>query len=240
MPLLVRFTLSLSLFITSLAQDLKAQCRQDRAVLKTAKRAYLSILVNPPPSFLPPATIKPYDKPDASQIIASLAARTMGHRSSMSNALSQSFPNDNNVSHNRTLSTNAPGSNLNTFQMPGTKTHRASTSSISGLPPSRSHQRTGSASSSWQRSGFGNGGGVLNFSLPTSSAPRLATHSESSDPSRSSSTSEGEPIIVMDSALPRTGTKIPNANSGGRRESVSADKALREVQKALASVEAAG
>jgi len=81
---------------------------------------------------------------------------------------------------------------------------------------------------------------VLNFSMP-SSAPRLPTHSESShDPSRSSSASESEPIVIMDSAFPRTGSKMPAPTTGGRRESVSADAALRAVQKALMSVEAQG
>jgi len=209
-----------------------------------AKRAYLSLLLNPPPTFLPPAALKPYDRPDASQIIASLAARTMGHRSSMSNAMSTStiIAPPGAESHQRTASMSG---NLNSgFTMP-LKQHRASTSSISGLPASgglngisRGHQRNGSASNSWTRQGMG--GGVLNFSMP-SSAPRLPTHSESShDPSRSSSASESEPIVIMDSAFPRTGSKMPAPTTGGRRESVSADAALRAVQKALMSVEAQG
>jgi hypothetical protein len=216
-----------------------------------AKRAYLSLLLNPPQSFLPPATLKPYDRPDASQIIASLAARTMGHRASMFNATSTStlIAPPGADSHQRTSSMS--GSLNSGFQMPivPNKQHRSSTSSISGLPSSgslnglsggRGHQRNGSASSSWTRQGLG--GGALNFSMPSSSsAPRLPTHSESSHVvSRSSSTSESDPIVIMDSAYPRTGSKIPSTTSGGRRESVSADKALREIQKALMSVETHG
>jgi hypothetical protein len=175
----------------------------------------------------------------------------------MSNAMSSSGflngqPQPNGEAthaHSHVRATSMSGGLNSGFQMPlnsnPVKTHRASTSStstISGLPAGgRGHQRTGSASSTWARQGLG-GGGVLNFALPTSSAaPRLATHSESSDPSRSSSASESEPILILDSAFPRTGTKIPAATTGGRRESVSADKALREVQRALAaSVEAQG
>ena len=171
----------------------------------------------------------------------------MGHRSSMSTAMSTSTIIAPPESHHRTGSMSG---NLNSgFTMPlGTKQHRSSSSSISGLPASgglngiagaRGHQRNGSASSSWTRQGLG--GGVLNFSMPSSSsAPRLATHSETSQLSRSSSASESEPTIIMDSAYPRTGSKMPSATTGGRRESVSADKALREVQKAMMSVEARG
>ena len=83
---------------------------------------------------------------------------------------------------------------------------------------------------------------MLNFAMPTapSSAPRLSTHNESSAAvSRSSSASEStEPVVIMDSALPRTGTKL--GGQDGRRASFSADKALREVEKALASVETQG
>lgn len=237
-----------------------------------AKRAYLSLLLNPPAVFLPPASIRPYDKPDAAQIIASLAARTMGHRSSMSSAaltsgnfanlLASSSANEISglppASHGRamSMSTSNSGSGLSGFTMPlrGNMNERSSSSSSSnnaGLPHRASiagggstarlgthHSRTGSASSSWARQSMGSG--VLNFSMPTSSSiKRLPTHSEASsaDPSRSSSTSNDDPTIIMDSHLPRTGTKT-GGYGGPRRESVSADKALREVQEALASVKA--
>lgn len=177
----------------------------------------------------------------------------MGHRSSMSNAMSSSsiIPPNGDPSHGRAMSMSNGGLNSG-FTMP-LKGHRSSTSSstISGLPNNnglpgnlggsigRGHGRSGSASSSWSRQGLG--GGVLNFSMPTSStAPRLATHSESTSVSRSSSASDNEPIVVMNAMLPRTGTKIPPVTTGGRRESHSAEKALREVEKALASVEAQG
>ncbi|KAJ9095010.1 hypothetical protein QFC21_005803 [Naganishia friedmannii] len=55
-----------------------------------AKRAYLSLLLNPAPALPYPATIKPYDGPDAQAIIHSVTARQHGHaaggRSSMSGA----------------------------------------------------------------------------------------------------------------------------------------------------------
>lgn len=212
-----------------------------------AKRAYLALLVSPPANFLPPAAVRPYDRPDAAQIIQSLAARTKGHRSSMSSALtSGSISNlpiyDSTGSlHKSTLSTSAPG--INGFVMP---------KPFSGRPtvnPSQrvTHQRTGSASSTWNKSGSG----VLNFMPSSSSAKRLPTHSESSstDPlSRSSSASgSADAMLLMDtstpswkSATPRGSTSvlIAGGDQRARRESMSADKALREVQKALAGVEA--
>lgn len=54
-----------------------------------AKRAYLSLLLNPAPALPPPASIKPYDGPDAQAIIHSVTARQHGHaggRASMSGA----------------------------------------------------------------------------------------------------------------------------------------------------------
>lgn len=229
-----------------------------------AKRAYLSLLVNPPPTFSPPAMIRPYDRPDAAQIIQSLAARSMGHRASMSNAMNGSistfpFPSNNDPAapqvHSRAMSvTNSIG-----------KTHGASgsISGIAGLPghsrgvtaPQRiggggsisipssgsfgMHQRNGSASSSWGRPSASGGAsfGVLSFNnaprtrLPTHSES-LPIHSESSAASRSaSSSSGGDPVLLVDNSA---GWK------GARRESVSAEKALQNVQKALASVEAQG
>ena len=223
-----------------------------------AKRAYLSLLVSPPPTFLTPATIRPYDRPDAAQIIQSLAARTMGHRSSMSSALTSgsisnlpTFDSTGSL-HNRALPTSVPG--MNGFAMPKPQIPIRNGGAV-GTPGQRVgggggvHHRTGSASSSWTRQPGTNGigGGVLNFS---SSSQRLPTHTESSSmdpPSRSSSTSDSaDPIVVMESSTTpawKVGAKPRGSISGGmeqkvRRESVSADKALREVQKALAGVEA--
>ncbi|ORY31928.1 hypothetical protein BCR39DRAFT_524641 [Naematelia encephala] len=216
-----------------------------------AKRAYLSLLLHPPSRFLPPAQIKPYDRPDAAQIIQSLAARAMGHRSSMSSALTSghfaNLPASSNdaipglPSHHRTGSSSISG--LSGFSMPNSK------SSISMPPPKSTssrmgnHQRTGSASSSWTRNST-SGMGALNFSFPTQ---RLPTHSESSaGPSRSTSSSgtDDTPIVVMEHApLSRAGGAlhpggIPASELKARRDSMSADKALKEVQRALASVEA--
>ncbi|KAJ9115492.1 hypothetical protein QFC22_005250 [Naganishia vaughanmartiniae] len=57
---------------------------------RRAKRAYLSLLLNPAPALPYPATIKPYDGPDAQAIIHSVTARQHGHaaggRSSVSGA----------------------------------------------------------------------------------------------------------------------------------------------------------
>ncbi|GFZ50658.1 hypothetical protein JCM24511_08416 [Saitozyma sp. JCM 24511] len=242
-----------------------------------AKRAYLSFLLHPAPNF--DGQIKPYDSPDAANIIQSLAARAMGHRSSMSSAVhgSMSFPSGSGnggafqpgsmgpppvpesshhgQSHGRAGSMSAFGS----FSMP-TRNSRASISHISGSGSTINnnnttgggggngrigggtgfHQRTGSASS-FSRQPLT---GVLNFNVPSSTAGRLPTHSESSaDPSRASS-SDGEQVIIMDPVAGGSAWKAggggPANGPGGRRESVSAEKALREVQKALASVEAQG
>lgn len=184
-----------------------------------AKRAYLHLLLNPPSSFTAPAQIKPYDRPDAAAIIAQLTARAMGHRSSASamQSMSGGFNGDSGAAgHGRgpSFSNGTGAGGLNGFVM-----------------PTKRHARTGSASASWARTSMGGGGGgVLNF--PSSSSGRLPTHSESSaDPSRVSSSSEDDPVVVMDSKpLPGPGP--------GRRDSLSAEKALREVQKALSGVEA--
>jgi len=174
----------------------------------------------------------------------------MGHRSSMSSALTSgslaNLPTSDSAGslHGRGISTSAAG--INGFTMPkppmvGSNSHgRTGTASARGA-----HQRTASASS-WGRQSMN---GVLNFSMPSSSsAGRLPTHSESSGAaSRSPSTSESEPIVMMDidtpiwkSATPRGSVSVPGMDQKGRRDSVSADKALREIQRAMASVEAQG
>lgn len=45
----------------------------------SAKRAYLSLILNPPTGLPYPAMIRPYDGPDSSAIIHSVNARTHGH-----------------------------------------------------------------------------------------------------------------------------------------------------------------
>jgi hypothetical protein len=193
-----------------------------------AKRAYLGMLLKAPTLLPPPAQIRPYDRPDAAAIIAQLSARAMGHRSAASgmNSISTlaegrhsrgiSYAENNNgaAANGATGSVgngNGIGGGINTFVM-----------------PTKRHGRTGSASASWARTSMGSmgsmgagSGGVLNF--PSSSSGRLPTHSESSaDPSRvSSSSGEDDRAGLIGKA------------GGGRRDSLSAEKALREVQKAL-------
>nr|XP_031863684.1 uncharacterized protein CI109_000936 [Kwoniella shandongensis]KAA5530756.1 hypothetical protein CI109_000936 [Kwoniella shandongensis] len=265
-----------------------------------AKRAYLSFLLHPPSHFR--GLIKPYDRPDAAQIIQSLAARSMGHRASMSNAMNGGaggssistfpFPTNNDPAapqvHSRATSVtnsiskyNPTGSiSLGTINGTGVGTFNGNGNlpSLSGVgvgagtgghvrgatAPQRigggtfNHQRTGSASSSWARGSIGGGGalgggglggGLSGGALSFSNVPRLPTHSESStgpaSASRSaSSSSGGDPVVIMDPSASqgwRTSSMGGNGGGGGaRRESVSAEKALREVQKALASVEAQG
>jgi len=216
-----------------------------------AKRAYLSILLQPPPIFPPPANIKPYDRPDAAQIIQSLAARSLGHRSSMSSATTSGQfaqnPNHPNpveglpqANHNRAMSMANPSSSLNNFVMP-TKLPLASRASISNPNnPSRigpSHNRNGSSSSMWGRQSLS---GVLNFGSQQNSGKRLVPHSESSSPD-ASSVDDPDPMVLMETNVPLKVGGKGTFSGGVRRESVSADKAMREVQKALAaSVEAQG
>lgn len=50
----------------------------DDVAYSAAKRAYLALILDPPASLPPPATIRPYDGPDAQAIIHSVAARTHG------------------------------------------------------------------------------------------------------------------------------------------------------------------
>lgn len=231
-----------------------------------AKRAYLSFLLNPPPSFT--GSIRPYDRPDAAQIIQSLASRALGHRSSMSNAVNGGgapfpFPANKDPAapqvHSRAMSV--------------TNIHHSKTGSISGALPGsssgphagglaaptqrRGHHRSGSGSSSWARTSLSGGlgglgglaGGALSFPANASSRPTLPTHDESSGgpPSRSGSSSSGEAVVLVDPSA-MTGMRVTSngapkdeANEDRkRRDSISADKALREVQKALASVETQG
>lgn len=78
----------------------------------------------------------------------------------------------------------------------------------------------------------GGGAGVLNFSMPRS----LPTHNEGAAmDAQNSSSSSDEPLVLLESNATNLG-----AGLGGRRGSLSADKALSEVKKALASVEAQG
>jgi hypothetical protein len=111
------------------------------------------------------------------------------------------------------------------------------------------HSRTGSASQTWNRQSLG---GALSFGAnPSLGAQRLPTHSEQSSaatsggpPSRSTSSSgSNDPIVTVDPAS-QLKSISPGLGRGSfsrpRRESVSADKALREVEKALQSVETKG
>jgi len=82
--------------------------------------------------------------------------------------------------------------------------------------------------------------GVLNFGSQQNSGKRLVPHSESSSPD-ASSVDDPDPMVLMETNVPLKVGGKGTFSGGVRRESVSADKAMREVQKALAaSVEAQG
>ncbi|WWC67063.1 uncharacterized protein I206_100970 [Kwoniella pini CBS 10737] len=235
-----------------------------------AKRAYLSLLLHRPPQFS--GLIKPYDRPDAAQIIQSLAARSLGHRSAgstMNGSISFPFPTNTDPAapqvHSRAMSVTNP---LNKSGSISINQGQSISNSLNGgggggggighvrglTAPQRigggtiggsivgGHHRTGSASSSWNNRLSGSfGGGVLNFA--SNSANKLPTHNETSiSASRSTSESDGEPnIVILDpSATQGLKTRSRITNGNGRRESISAEKAMREVEKALASVEAQG
>jgi hypothetical protein len=83
------------------------------------------------------------------------------------------------------------------------------------------HARTGSASQSWARTSMGSMGSASVLKFPSSNSGKMPTHSESLDPNRVSSGSEDGPPPIK----------------AGRRNSLSAEKALREVQKAMSGVE---
>jgi hypothetical protein len=206
-----------------------------------AKRAYLSVLLQPPPAFPPPAQIKPYDRPDAAKIIQSLAARSLGHRSSMSSAMQSgqfTLPGQSSLDgtahlnplHSRTMSMANPPPSLNSFTMPTKSTIPISSrASMSGPNPRRAN--SGSTSGTWGRQSLS---GVLAFnSQMGSGVRRLPAHSESE-----SSADDPDPMVLMDTNVPLKVGERGSFSGGVRRESVSADKAMREVQKALASVEA--
>lgn len=221
-------------------------------LMLAAKKAYLGLILNPSPSLPSPATVRPYDRPDATQIIASLQARAMGHRASMSSAMqSGNFAGLAREDGGR----NSTGG-LNGFKMPLNPSFSFGGSAQPGnngrngghgrMGSFSNHQRAGSASSNWNRQslngalGFGNGNNP-----PSLGAARLPTHSEASSNIASRSTSSADsndPIVVVDGStqLKSTSASLSGNRSvhKGRRESVSAEKALREVEKALQSVEA--
>lgn len=259
---------------------------------RAAKKAYLRMLLNPPANF--GGSIKPYDQPDAAQIVATLSARSIGHRGSNSTARqSFSVPQSDGAGfgggatgHARrssmttaqgAMSGGLPGGAFGGFSMPkrpsvsGISGSRppgmghASSASIGGNgtgsmgPPSLpSHNRTGSLSrqpltgvlsfnSNTAQTGITNTNGGL--AAAAANRAKLATHPESTATSRSASSSDTEPIVVINEAPPghwSNDARSPSAGqaSGGRasfsvrRDSMSAEKALREVEKALASVEA--
>ncbi|WVQ64513.1 uncharacterized protein L199_002680 [Kwoniella botswanensis] len=239
-----------------------------------AKRAYLSLLLHPPSQFS--GLIKPYDRPDAAQIIQSLAARSLGHRSTgsaLNGSISFPFPTNNDPAqpqiHSRAMSVTNPlnkgGSGSISIQPGGSISNVLNGGGVGGhvrgsTAPQRigggggGHHRTSSASSSWNNRASGSfGGGVLSFSSSSVAANKLPTHNETSPhphslaASRSTSDSDGEPnIVILDPSatqgLKTRSNTAPNGNTNGRgrRESVSAEKAMREVEKALASVEAQG
>lgn len=160
----------------------------------------------------------------------------MGHRSSASTTTtlngSISLPSDLAI-HSRANSMAVPG--LTGFTMPTSRIQHQQRSSIASNHTNRiGHARTGSASSTWGRTsmgGIGGGGGVLNFSMPS----KLATHSETeawADHRSRSTSSSDEHVLMLD-------TNVGNTSVfRARRDSVSADKAMSQVKKALASVEA--
>lgn len=173
----------------------------------------------------------------------------MGHRASMSSAMqSGNFGGMVREDGGR----NSAG--LNGFKMPLNPSFSFGGSAQPGnnnrngghgrMGSFSSHQRTGSASSNWNRQslngalGFGNGNNP-----PSLGAARLPTHSEASSGQLSRSASSidsNDPIVVLDGSaqLKSTSASLNRAVPKVRRESVSAEKALREVEKALQSVEA--
>lgn len=127
-----------------------------------------------------------------------------------------------------------------------------------GPPPAPSHNRTGSLSRqpltgvlSFNNSSNGSTSNNNNLG-PSGGRGKLATHPESTPTSQSGSSSDNEPIVVVNEApfgqwggyKPRGAGGSGHGTSGGRasfsarRDSLSAEKALKEVEKALASVEA--
>lgn len=180
----------------------------------------------------------------------------MGHRASMSSSM-QSGNFGNLVREDGGAGGRNSTGGMNGFKMPlnpsfsfGGSTQPGNNGRNAGHGRmgsfSNNHQRVGSASNNWNRQslnsalGFGNGNNPPSFG-----AARLPTHSEASSglPSRSTSSADSnDPIVVVDGSaqLKSTSASLNNqrAMPKVRRESVSAEKALREVEKALQSVEA--
>jgi len=136
-----------------------------------AKRAYLSLLLDPPAILPPPATIRPYDGPDAQAIIHSVNARTHGHAGTNNRA---SFAGTSNTG----------------MQQGGMRGTNGATFSIPPPPMGISHGRASSVSTVLGPSGGGTS--ILGSSAPTGSGfgasnQRMGSFSTSNAPNGSTS-----------------------------------------------------
>jgi len=109
-----------------------------------AKRAYLQTLVNPPPQFMSPTSdkavhLRPYDGPDAQNVIAAVNSRASGHRTRASVSAS---------SGNVMAGLVQVGGSASAVNLPSLPT---SSSANSNSTAPGGHMRTGSRSGPWKK-----------------------------------------------------------------------------------------
>jgi len=116
---------------------------------RAAKKAYLQTLVNPPPQFMSPTSdkavhLRPYDGPDAQNVIAAVNSRASGHRARASISAS---------SGNVMAGLVQVGGSASAVNLPSLPSNSTSTSTANNTAAGvvGSHTRTGSRSGPWKK-----------------------------------------------------------------------------------------
>jgi hypothetical protein len=192
-----------------------------------AKKAYLSLILNPPTGLPYPAMIRPYDGPDSTAIIQSVNARSHGHANRASISQNNANPQVTGQPHRGSFgqSTAIP------FQVPGS----TSSQPIYGQGNGMKHGRSSSLSSTYERPNFSSssgtstgasaafnklgGGGAFSAFGSGSSTGTHGRHASVSSNSGSTGGSWGRQTAMGGFALPAassSNTLPPRAHSSGQ------------------------
>ncbi|QRV83451.1 hypothetical protein RhiJN_11467 [Ceratobasidium sp. AG-Ba] len=205
-----------------------------------AKKAYLNTLLSPPPALLSPTSttrlqIKPYDGPEAQNIIQAVQSRTHGHGHSPSVAFGKGHAPRASFS----------GGAMGSFGVGAGAPVAPRPNNGAGPGLSTGSLGRSSGASMWAKNGTSSGSPTLpNLpshptlgALITSASPQLSPGEVAEEGSggegERSGPRIGEPGKRMVAA--GLGVRRPSASAGGGAAK-SADKALNEVQKALGGV----
>jgi len=208
-----------------------------------AKKAYLNTLLSPPAALLSPTSttrvqIKPYDGPEAQNIIQAVQSRTHGgHGHSPSVAYGKGHASRASFS----------GGAMGSFGV-GVVAPTPRPNNATGPGPSTGSLGRSSGASMWSTAKNGTSSGSPTLpnlpshptlgALITSASPQLSPGEVAEEGSggegERSAPRIGEPGKRMVAA--GLGVRRPSANAGAGKGAVSADKALSEVQKAMGGV----